>query len=146
MSVIHWLRPNANGGAACGAGGLIDLDFDPEFVTCSACLELAKGTRVIPLLDVVHTWDAEFEPGQEGTFTYQVQRKMRVRSLAWTCDAKATFAQLTTLEAYVGVNVFVPGVGAWPGTHVMTKVRNDTAERIVATLRILAAPWSGVEP
>jgi len=41
--MIHWLRPNANGGAACGAGELVDVDADPDFVTCSSCLELAKG-------------------------------------------------------------------------------------------------------
>lgn len=40
--VIHWLRPNENGAAACGAGDLVDLDRDPNFVTCPACIKLAE--------------------------------------------------------------------------------------------------------
>lgn len=44
-AVVHWLRPNANGGAACGAGDLVELDVDPAFVTCSRCLEIAKAER-----------------------------------------------------------------------------------------------------
>lgn len=140
MIVVHWLQPNANGSAACGAGDLVELDRDPAFVTCGPCLSIAKasGRFVAPRCARMDT--ALLDPGFTTSWTWYADRPLRVHSMQVTEGDRAEPCPLTLIDQRVGVRSFYPGIEAHGGVGIGSTYRNDAGRSIVATFRVFVIP------
>lgn len=125
--MIHWLRPNENGAAACGAGDLVDLDRDPNFVTCPACLAFVKDVQGFGPLRCAWTATGRIEPGATGSWTWYVDRgRVAVQMIAVFDGEHRATSPLTVVDRWCGVLPFHPGIVVWGGCGVGGTYRNDT--------------------
>lgn len=139
MIVVHWLQPNANGSAACGAGDLVELDRDPAFVTCGPCLAIAKASGRFIAPRCAWTDTALLEAGRTISWTWYADRACRVHSMQVT-EGAGELCPLTLLDQWVGVHSFYPGIEAGGGYGIGATYRNDTERSVVATWRAFVVP------